>query len=61
MHIPSEQVQRQVIEVLMKQGGVNMDGEKWGIGELEYEAEMRHLDYRVYKILFYLIRTKINF
>jgi hypothetical protein len=24
-----------------------MDGEKWGIGELEFEAEMRYLDYRV--------------
>jgi adducin len=48
MHIPSEQVQRQVIEVLTKMGGVNMDGEKWGIGELEFEAEMRYLDYRVW-------------
>ncbi len=48
LHMPSEQVQRQVFEVLMKMGGVSMDGGiKWGIGELEYEAEMRFLDYRV--------------
>ena len=51
LHIPKEQVQRQVFEVLMKMGGVNMDGAiKWGIGELEFEAEMRYLDYRVKKL-----------
>jgi hypothetical protein len=42
--IPSKDVQNQVIEALLS-NGVNSESEiKWGLGELEFEAEMRRLD-----------------
>lgn len=49
--IVPERVVDQIKMVL--QCGVNVaseDGIEWGIGELDFEAEMRHLDYEVWQI-----------
>lgn len=50
LHMPNKSVQEQVYNVLSKMNGVQMNSNdiKWGLGELEYEAEMRYLDLRGY-------------
>jgi len=46
--LPSDAaIQQAKTELIKEQSGLNLGGDvKWGVGEMEFEAEMRYLDYR---------------
>jgi len=51
LHYPPKRILDQ-LKMIFEAGGVSQnsnDGIEWGVGEMEYEAEMRNLDYKGYQ------------